>query len=132
VAQTLLIVEDDPEIMEILKIILADAGFNTVSSQYGFDVEELIAQNNPDLLLMDIRLGELDGRKICKSLKSGPHAKIPVILMSAHALANEVMNDACADAFIEKPFDIYWITKLIANTLSLSIKKESGNNGLMS
>jgi DNA-binding response OmpR family regulator len=119
-AQTLLIVEDDPAIMEILKYLLADSGFNTISSQYGEDVDELIDLHQPELVLMDIRLGKMDGREICRSIKSHVrNSKIPVILMSAHAVAKDILNEACADAFISKPFDIDYVVNLIKKTIEI-------------
>lgn len=103
----ILVVEDDPDILEIIEIVLNGDNYQVSKSTTGKDVVELIHKNNPHLILMDIRLGELDGRQICRDLKKGNHCiNTPIILMSAHAVSTDVKNEVCASDFISKPFDI--------------------------
>lgn len=103
----ILIVEDDPDILEIIQIVLNEDNYQISTSSTGKDVIELIHQNDPHLILMDIRLGELDGRQICRDLKKGIYCiNTPIMLMSAHAVSTDIKNEACAADFIAKPFDI--------------------------
>lgn len=103
----ILVVEDDMDILEIIEIVLNEDNYEISTSTTGKDVVELIHKNDPDLILMDIRLGELDGRQICRELKKGIHCvNTPIVLMSAHAVSTDIKKEACAADFIAKPFDI--------------------------
>ncbi len=103
----ILIVEDDLDILEIIEIVLREDNYEVAKSTTGKDIVELINNFEPSLILMDIRLGELDGRQICRELKNGVLCiNIPIILMSAHVVSTDIKNEVCAADFISKPFDI--------------------------
>jgi DNA-binding response OmpR family regulator len=73
----------------------------------GGSLESLYNGGLPDLILIDVLLSGKDGREIVKSLKSQQETKqIPTIMFSAHPSAEETMQQAGADDFLEKPFDI--------------------------
>ncbi|MDF2432705.1 MAG: hypothetical protein JWP44_2336 [Mucilaginibacter sp.] len=104
----ILAVDDDKDILEVLQFILEDSGYevNTLSDgRYLFDE---IETNMPDLILLDIMLGNLDGRELCKDVKNKKETQdIPVILISAsHNVAGSMNQSGAPDAFIAKPFDI--------------------------
>ncbi len=114
-----LVVEDDPGILGIIEILLREEKYEVETSATGKDVLNLIENFNPQLILMDIRLGELDGREICSDIrKSDSFADIPVILMSAHAMRKDIVIESCADDFISKPFDIEDLLKRVRNCIS--------------
>jgi len=101
-----LTVENDPDILEILDIILTSEGHEVITSTKGQDIIPITQICKPDIVLMDIRLGFLDGREICRTIKTNATTKhIPVFLMSAHAKEEDIMKEGFADAFIPKPFD---------------------------
>lgn len=102
----ILAVENDPDILEILDIILTSEGYEVITSTTGQDIIPIIQICKPDIILMDIRLGFLDGGEICRTIKTNETTKhTPVFLMSAHAREEDVMKDSFADGFIPKPFD---------------------------
>jgi len=110
----ILAVEDDLGILEILQLILLNEGYKVITYTSGKDVEQLIEEHHPDLVLMDIRLGDMDGREICKSIKAdAKYQDTPVVLMSAHAFSDKMMKEAFANDFIPKPFDIDLLLKRI-------------------
>lgn len=110
----ILAVEDDLGILEILQLILLNEGYKVITYTSGKDVEQLIEEHHPDLVLMDIRLGDMDGREICKSIKAdAKYQDTPVVLMSAHAFSDKMMEEAFANDFIPKPFDIDLLLKRI-------------------
>ncbi|HEY0434818.1 MAG TPA: response regulator [Chitinophagaceae bacterium] len=100
------IVEDDEGIQDVLTIILQRSGYDicvfaegTTVMQPGFHM--------PDLFLIDKQLPDTDGLDICRFLKTSPlTANIPVVMMSAYPNARQLCQDAGADAFIEKPFQL--------------------------
>ncbi|MDB5012642.1 MAG: response regulator [Daejeonella sp.] len=118
-SQTLLVIEDDPRIQETLKFLLTDGGYKVLSSYTGRNAMDLIEAHSPDLVLMDIKLGTLDGRDICRGIKESAYAKTPVILMSGQLSAEDAINQSGADAFIPKPFNIDLIIDKIKETMQL-------------
>jgi len=104
---TIVIVDDDPAILEAMKMIL---------ELYNFDVETIadgvvmprLASLQPKLLFLDICMSGVDGGDICKSLKTTEATKdIPVVMISASYNLREVVQNAGADDFLAKPFELH-------------------------
>jgi CheY-like chemotaxis protein len=114
----LLVVDDEPDILEFLQIILEDEGYAVTTSDKGEYLEQLHNGGLPDLILLDVLLSGKDGRDIVKYLKQEPTTKhIPVIMLSAHPGARQTALQAGADDFLEKPFDIDTLLTLILHFL---------------
>ncbi|WEA00798.1 response regulator [Mucilaginibacter sp. SJ] len=102
----ILAVDDDKDILEIIKYILEDSGYEVDTLTEGRNLFDRIKQHEPDLILLDIMLGNLDGRELCKTLKNQQETKnIPVILISASHNPG-TLSQGSPDDFIAKPFDI--------------------------
>jgi DNA-binding response OmpR family regulator len=103
-----LVIDDDEDILDIIRIILEDEGYQVTTLNNGTKVSENITASRPDLILLDVMLGGMDGREICKDLKSNALFNlIPIIMISAsHNLQEQVLQPRFANAFIPKPFDI--------------------------
>ena len=100
----ILVVDDDPGILEALQAILTYAGYE-VSTDTGEMLQEKIQAYHPDLLLLDILLSGQDGREITKRLKSQKEtAHLPIILLSAHLNLQTDAQTYGADDFVPKPF----------------------------
>ncbi|MES2377726.1 MAG: response regulator [Bacteroidota bacterium] len=106
--QRILAVDDDKDILEVLQLILEDSGYEVETLADGHLLFDRIKQHHPDLIILDIMLGNMDGRELCRSVKANTATrKIPVILLSAsHAIANSLKQNGNPDDFIAKPFDI--------------------------
>ena len=103
----ILVVDDEPDILEFLQLILEEEGYAVLTSDKGEYLEQLHNGGLPDLILLDVLLSGKDGREIVKYLKSQQETKhIPVIMFSAHPSAEETARQAGAEDFLEKPFDI--------------------------
>jgi DNA-binding response OmpR family regulator len=106
-SKRILIVDDEPDILEFLQVILEEEGYVVVTSDKGEFLEQLHNGGLPLLILVDILLSGKDGREIVKYLKSQEETKsIPIIMFSAHPSAEETARQAGADDFLAKPFDI--------------------------
>jgi two-component system alkaline phosphatase synthesis response regulator PhoP len=113
---TILIVDDEKPVRELLALIFAADGHRVVLAGNGRQALELVAQDRPDVVLSDVMMPLLSGAKLCRRLKSDPvTALIPVILMSAAGRA--VAARAGADAFVHKPFDLNEIEVLVRGWL---------------
>ncbi|MBB6109929.1 response regulator [Mucilaginibacter lappiensis] len=104
----ILAVDDDSDILEVLQYILEDSGYEVITLADGHHLFDKIKESQPDLILLDIMLGNLDGRDLCKSVKTGMETHgIPVILISAsHEVSRTLNQTGAPDDFIAKPFDI--------------------------
>ena len=102
-----LIVDDDRDLLEMVELALTEQGYNVCALADGKLFFDQVAEYHPDIILLDIYLGEVDGRKLCYQLKSDPsYQDIPVALYSAGHVNNASIRDSKADAFLTKPFDI--------------------------
>lgn len=103
----ILVVDDDKDILNILKLVLNMNGFEVMVTPNG---EEALAKSvsySPQLVLMDVFLSGTDGRDICNILKNNPRTKdIPVVMFSAHSNMQDILQVCNAADFIAKPFDI--------------------------
>ena len=116
----ILVVEDDPDILNALIIALASIGFDVDVLQSG----KPILQNQfvvPDLIILDKRLPDIDGLEICKYLKSRPnYQQIPVIVLSAGSLMNSKAIESGASRCVEKPFVMQELVTAIKETLHMA------------
>jgi len=112
--EKVLVIDDDHDILEVVRLVLTRKGIDVTVSSSPENVKDLIRTEHPDLLLMDISMGCHDGRSICKGLKdSAEYASLPVILFSANKVDPDSVNMACADGFLQKPFDINSLFNII-------------------
>ncbi len=114
----ILVVDDDEGIVEVVQIVLEGEGYQVHTSMDGERLKHL-GQDEPDLILLDVLLSGIDGRDICKSLKSNEATRhIPIIMLSAHSDASKVADSGGADDFLEKPFDVDVLIDIVAKHLS--------------
>ncbi len=103
----ILVVDDDKDILNILKLILQMNGFEVMVTPNGEEALTKSLTYCPQLVLLDVFLSGSDGRDICNLLKGNPSTKnIPVVIFSAHSNVEDVLKVCDADDFISKPFDI--------------------------
>ncbi len=102
-----LVAEDDQAILEVVKILLENEGFAIQTTDREERIYEILLEDPPDLILLDIWLSGHDGGKIAKDLKSSDKTKhIPIIMMSANNQTEKITKDSGADGFLLKPFNI--------------------------
>ena len=106
-ASRILIVEDDPDIAELVARYLEKAAFETDRAASGRDALQMIAVNPPALVVLDLMLPHVDGLEICRRLRSDQKtAAIPLIMLTARAEESEriVGLELGADDYLAKPF----------------------------
>jgi DNA-binding response OmpR family regulator len=104
----ILIVDDNEFMVEIMTYILNNKGYDVTSLYTGDEVFNTIKTAHPDLVILDMKLPDMDGRDICKLLKLNRSTKdLPVIMCSGEDEVTEVMNQRGGpDDILQKPFDI--------------------------
>jgi len=103
-----LVVDDDPAILEICSDLLETEGYTVAVAPNGQQALNVMRGAHPDVVLMDIMMPVLDGITTCQQMHADPElAEIPVVLMSARTNLNLQNRDlAHAAALVAKPFDI--------------------------
>ena len=116
----IIVVDDNEDILEIIKLILEGYDYEVVTLSDGGLLVDNIKDFRPDLILLDIMLGNMDGRELCKTIRSNDETKdIPIIMVSAsHNLSDRFMSMGSNIDFLAKPFDISELIDKV--TLSLS------------
>ncbi len=114
--RTIFIVEDDPDILELMQIIVENEGFSVRTFIDAEKVEKEIELEQPSLLIMDLYIEKKDGAKLVKSLKRKKATrKMPVIIVSAKNSLEDIARDCKAEGYLKKPFDIKDLTLLLSN-----------------
>ena len=103
----ILVLDDDIDILTVVQLVLDSNGFEVLTISDWRQIYPQIDAFKPDLILLDVSLGNQDGRNHCKQLKSNKDTKhISVILFSANHNVEKSVSECMADSFISKPFDI--------------------------
>ncbi|MEO8111710.1 MAG: response regulator [Ginsengibacter sp.] len=103
----ILIFDDDPEILMVSKIILEKQNYRVMTRVCCDDVIKDIAEVNPDMILMDLRIPKIGGEKATKLVKNKRTTRhIPVIIFSANPEIQQACERAKADGFLKKPFEV--------------------------
>lgn len=119
-ADTILVVDDHPDMRLYIRTCLASR-FQVVEARNGKEALVLAKETQPDVIISDVVMPDMDGYALCAAIKETPHLEaVPVILLTARA------SDACkkkglasgADAFLTKPFDaeelVLWVNNLLS------------------
>jgi len=119
----ILIVDDDMEIIELVKdVLIRDGRFDVQSASSGYDAGILTQQFNPDLILLDYMLPDVNGNIVCQTIKKNPNfANTKIIIVSGVINRSEIDNllKAGAEDFIQKPFNISLLVDKISQFLNL-------------
>jgi len=106
-AKKILITEDSPTILEILKSVLVEEGYEVIAASDGQQALNLAKTEKPDLMVLDLMLPKIDGYKVCRMLKFDEKYKdIPIIMLTARTNETDerLGKEVGADAYIKKPF----------------------------
>lgn len=114
----ILALDDDKELLGVMKEILSLNGFDVVTSAPTYDIKELITIHHPDLIIMDFLMNEVNGGELCSVLKNDLNTqRIPVILLSAYERIILSLGDYGCDLFMAKPIDFSALVDQINNLL---------------
>jgi len=121
IKKTVLIIEDDADILETVELILSGINIHIMSSPEALGTSEIYALA-PDLIILDHWLHKKLGGDLCLALKTDPHTKkIPIIMMSADLNIANVARYSLADAYLAKPFDVDTLINLTQKYLGENV-----------
>ncbi len=115
-------VEDEPEMIDLVRLILAKEGFEVVGVSGGLDGLATIEQLQPDLVLLDLMMPDMDGWEVYRRMKANPViSNIPVIVVTAKAQSIDKvlgLQVAKVDDYITKPFGPAQLLKSVERVLA--------------
>ena len=105
--KSILVVDDNPDIVTIVKTILEGKGFGVQSAINGSEAFSQLGEQKPDLIILDVMMPQMDGLEVLRKLRETPdYLSIPVILLTAKVQYEDVLKGykLGADYYITKPF----------------------------
>jgi DNA-binding NarL/FixJ family response regulator len=114
---TILIVEDEPDIRELIGLCLSEQGFEVLLAENGEEALALFKKEQPGLVILDVLLPGMDGFQVCRALRVT--SKVPVLFLTCKHEADEVVAglEAGGDDYIAKPFDLNVLTARVRANL---------------
>ncbi len=114
----ILVIDDTPDFLELMQLILESAGYIVEITDTTDDVAHILEDDFPHIIILDLLLSGHDSLALVRQLKSQERTRqIPLLLLSAYPIAEQAALAAGADAFIAKPFEI---EELLAKVASYS------------
>lgn len=104
--KNILVIEDEKELNRYIKELLTDNGYSAQTATKGTEALEIIKKTEPDLIILDLGLPDIDGENICRQIKK-EHPDLPIIILTAKDSVSNIVHglDIGADDYMTKPFD---------------------------
>jgi two-component system alkaline phosphatase synthesis response regulator PhoP len=126
-AKKILVVDDEPDLVEAVAIILESKGYTVVKAYGGVEGLKKARAENPDLIVLDVMMPDKDGYAVCKELKADANYRsIPILLLTAvisniptSKYTQEMGLETEADDFVVKPVEPQELVKRVERLLSL-------------
>lgn len=102
----ILIVDDEPGLRELVRINLEHEGFAVLQAENGVQGLEMIQEEHPDLVILDVMMPEMDGWEVCKRLRE--FSQVPVLMLTARVQSQDIVTglESGADDYLLKPFNM--------------------------
>ncbi len=104
---TVLIADDEPTVVELVRVTLEDNRVRVIAAHDGLSALDLASAFTPDLILLDVQMPELGGLEVCRRLRSTPGSRrATIVMLTAAAQEEDIARglDAGADEYLTKPF----------------------------
>lgn len=102
----ILIIDDEPGLRELVRINLEHEGFGVLQAENGAEGLAMIPEHQPDLVILDVMMPEMDGWEVCRRLRE--FSQIPVLMLTARVQSSDIVTglDSGADDYLLKPFNM--------------------------
>lgn len=134
--KTVLIVDDEPKILEVVASFLENRGYRTITAENGNQALKIFGQENIALIVLDLMMPDMSGEEVCLTIRK--QSRVPIIMLTAKADENNLLNGLGlgADDYIKKPFSlkelharIETVLRRSSNDLTPLTTKNSWNDG---
>jgi CheY-like chemotaxis protein len=122
--KSLLIVDDNPENLKLILMVLATSGHELVTATDAILALHAIEQRTPDLILLDLQLPGMDGLELTRRLRANAHTRaIPIVAVTAYAMKGDEdkARDAGCDGYLVKPIDKRLLREVVKSYLEPTV-----------
>ncbi len=125
---TILVVDDDQDILKLISMRLTATGYETIAASNGEQAMTAISLKRPDLIVSDLRMPAMDGMELLDAVHKR-HPTLPMIILTAHGSIPDAVHatQQGAYSFLTKPFDSHELLKLVADALRISGAQSDDN-----
>lgn len=106
VNRPILAVDDDEAILDLVQMALEDEGYGVLPAHDGAEALGLLRESNPSLILLDMRMPQVNGWEFAEAYRKFPAPHVPIVVMTAGRDARDAARDIGAACHIGKPFDV--------------------------
>ena len=128
----ILIVEDNPQSMRLLEMVLRAENYTLLKATDGEEALDMAMREYPDLIIMDMQLPKINGLEVTRKLRETPaFSHTPIIAITAYAMKGDrerVIESGCS-AYLSKPINTRELPEMIAKMLQQRQKDNPGTNG---
>jgi DNA-binding NarL/FixJ family response regulator len=127
----LLLVDDEPGVRESVQAYLEDSGYQVQVASNAKDAWDMLQQNQPDLVISDLMMPQVDGYQFLQQLREDPRfVALPVVFLTARGMKSDRITgyQAGCDAYLSKPFDPEELIAIVQNVLQRRATANSNNN----
>lgn len=115
-----LIVDDDPDILGFVQVVLEEEGYKTLTAKNGLEALDVVRTQAPDLVLLDLYMPVLDGWGLSRVLRDEDKLDVPIVVMTADQGAIGSVYERGLQGCISKPFDLEELVSCVAHFTSLT------------
>jgi len=122
-----LVVDDERRVVELLRLYLGQEGYGVLTARDGVEALRVVREKQPDLLLLDLRLPQMDGLDVCRTLRK--ESDVPIIILTARDDAEDMLIglESGADDYITKPFNPREVVARVRAVLRRSTDRDVQN-----
>lgn len=128
----ILVVDDDPRLLHVVSVYLGIENYDVVTASSGEEALEVLGQNNPDLVILDVMMPGMDGIQVCEAIRANPTTRdLPVLMFTALSSDEDVARAqrAGASKHITKPFTLGALGSVIRSFLNPAGAPAGGDAG---
>lgn len=120
--KTILLVDDEPHVLEVLRVSLEDLNLNLLESEDGPSALNIAKTQKPDLVILDVMLPTMSGLEVCRTLREEAD-KIPIIMLTARSGEEDEKAgyEAGADRYLTKPFSPLTLQSEVVKLLNIEL-----------
>ncbi|MBU5486005.1 response regulator transcription factor [Clostridium sp. MSJ-11] len=123
--ETILVIDDEFKIIEVIKLYLENEGYTVIQATSGIEALKKQSEFNPDLLILDLMLPDISGENVCERIRE--KSEVPIIMLTAKSSEDSILNGYSigSDDYITKPFS----PKQLVAKVNAVLKRVKGNQG---
>ncbi len=110
----ILVVEDDPDLLGLVEMLLQDTGYRVRTAGHGLQALERVAEEMPGLILLDMRMPVMNGWEFAREFRARHGRACPIVVVTAAENAQLRAREVEADAWLAKPFDLDDVLRMVA------------------